>query len=46
MLDEAQANRPHEISGRTVEPKRAVPRNVRINVIILRRFTCHFIVIR
>lgn len=28
MLDEAQANRPHEINGRTVEPKRAVPRNV------------------
>ncbi|KAK7583964.1 hypothetical protein V9T40_004927 [Parthenolecanium corni] len=27
MLDEAQANRPHEINGRTVEPKRAVPRN-------------------
>lgn len=28
MLDEAQSNRPHEINGRTVEPKRAVPRNV------------------
>jgi len=28
MLDQAQANRPHEIKGRTVEPKRAVPRNV------------------
>lgn len=27
MLDEAQKNRPHEIKGRTVEPKRAVPRN-------------------
>lgn len=27
MLDDAQTNRPHEINGRTVEPKRAVPRN-------------------
>lgn len=30
MVDEAQANRPHVIDGRTVEPKRAIPRNVRI----------------
>lgn len=28
MLDEAQTSRPHVINGRTVEPKRAVPRNV------------------
>lgn len=30
MVDDAQANRPHVIDGRTVEPKRAIPRNVRI----------------
>ena len=28
-IDNAQANRPHEINGRTVESKRAVPRNER-----------------
>ncbi|KAK7593106.1 hypothetical protein V9T40_007858 [Parthenolecanium corni] len=27
MVDDAQANRPHVIDGRTVEPKRAIPRN-------------------
>uniref|UniRef100_A0A023F2X3 Putative rna-binding protein musashi/mrna cleavage and polyadenylation factor i complex n=4 Tax=Triatoma TaxID=30075 RepID=A0A023F2X3_TRIIF len=27
MVDDAQANRPHRIDGRTVETKRAVPRN-------------------
>ncbi|KAL7642523.1 UNVERIFIED_CONTAM: hypothetical protein RMT77_007084 [Armadillidium vulgare] len=27
MVDEAQKNRPHKIDGRTVETKRAVPRN-------------------
>ncbi|KAK9512241.1 hypothetical protein O3M35_000710 [Rhynocoris fuscipes] len=27
MVDDAQANRPHKIDGRTVETKRAVPRN-------------------
>ncbi|ETN57998.1 heterogeneous nuclear ribonucleoprotein [Anopheles darlingi] len=26
MIDDAQANRPHKIDGRVVEPKRAVPR--------------------
>jgi len=26
MVDEAQANRPHKVDGREVEPKRAVPR--------------------
>lgn len=31
MLDEAQANRPHVIDGRTVEPKRAIPRNASDN---------------
>ena len=33
MVDDAQANRPHVIDGRTVEPKRAIPRNVRISFI-------------
>lgn len=28
MVDDAQAHRPHVIDGRTVEPKRAIPRNV------------------
>ena len=28
MVDDAQAHRPHNIDGRTVEPKRAIPRNV------------------
>ena len=28
-IDTAQANRPHEINGRTVESKRAVPRSER-----------------
>lgn len=27
MVDDAQAHRPHVIDGRTVEPKRAIPRN-------------------
>ncbi|CAO1419626.1 unnamed protein product [Diamesa tonsa] len=27
MVDDAQSNRPHKIDGRTVEPKRAVPRH-------------------
>ena len=27
-VDDAQNNRPHKIDGRTVEPKRAVPREV------------------
>lgn len=29
MVDAAQAARPHKIDGKVVEPKRAVPRNVR-----------------
>lgn len=28
MVDDAQANRPHKVDNRTVEPKRAVPRTV------------------
>lgn len=28
MVDDAQSHRPHVIDGRTVEPKRAIPRNV------------------
>lgn len=28
MVDAAQAARPHKLDGKTVEPKRAVPRNV------------------
>lgn len=30
MVDDAMANRPHNIDGRVVETKRAVPREVRI----------------
>lgn len=29
MVDDAQAARPHKIDGREVEPKRAVPREVK-----------------
>ncbi|XP_014240494.1 heterogeneous nuclear ribonucleoprotein A1, A2/B1 homolog isoform X1 [Cimex lectularius] len=32
MVDDAQNNRPHKIDGRTVETKRAVPRNVSVSV--------------
>lgn len=28
MVDDAQGARPHKIDGRTVEPKRAVPKTV------------------
>lgn len=31
MVDDAQAARPHKVDGREVEPKRAVPRDVRIH---------------
>jgi len=33
MVDDAQAARPHRVDGREVEPKRAVPRDVRINLV-------------
>lgn len=32
MVDDAMANRPHKIDGREVETKRAVPRDVNINL--------------
>ena len=35
MVDDAQNARPHRVDGRVVEPKRAVPRQVRD------RFTWH-----
>lgn len=35
MVDEAQNARPHKVDGREVEPKRAVPREVSLNLAIL-----------
>ncbi len=35
MVDEAQAARPHRVDGREVEPKRAVPRDVRSVVVLV-----------
>ncbi len=35
MVDEAQAARPHRVDGREVEPKRAVPRDVSIQKLLL-----------
>jgi hypothetical protein len=40
MVDAAQANRPHRVDGREVEPKRAVPRQVNASDIL--RFTWRF----
>lgn len=37
MVDDAQNARPHRVDGRVVEPKRAVPRQVR------KRFTCLYV---
>lgn len=31
MVDDAQNARPHRVDGRVVEPKRAVPRQVRVS---------------
>ena len=36
MVDDAQAARPHRVDGREVEPKRAVPRDVRTNKVLFR----------
>lgn len=33
MVDDAQAARPHKVDGREVEPKRAVPREVRVFIL-------------
>ena len=35
MVDEAQAARPHRVDGREVEPKRAVPRDVKFHLLLL-----------
>lgn len=32
MVDDAMANRPHKIDGREVETKRAVPRDVSVQL--------------
>lgn len=42
MVDDAQANRPHKVDNRTVEPKRAVPRTVRNSKYMLKIFSCRY----
>ena len=34
MVDDAQAARPHRVDGREVEPKRAVPRDVSLALVL------------